>query len=698
MRSVNPSYSRFTVALITLAMIAGFSLPMLAQEAPAVHVGYTRITGLPDDWSHHHVVFSNPGTEQQAIKNGTHEQWLKTVNDPRYVMHQLRQNLSVQGPAADDVKIRYRETSEYSDRWGRGERRKHGHPASNSNNTSLHRDWSMSLGSTGGLNPGQYPAKYNFSISSATCNDIVVFPTGVTGVSGGQATIVAYNKLYATTCYSGTQSGPSIAWSYFTQNGGTGTGGNASLSPVISSDGTQIAYIQTVGTAAALVLLTPSASSGGTVATSVTPTYKTPANYPGCTTPCYTTLALGANDTNSAPYYDYDNDVMYVGDNSGVLHKFQNVFLAGTPSEITGGGTGSGWPQTMASAVTLTSPVYDSISGNVFVGSSGGFLYRIPSTGGSTNKVTSARAAFNTAGIVDAPLIDSAGATAKVYIFVGDNSATTPTSQVEYFTPTFSGGASATTSYTVSSVSGSAVGTVLYTGAFDNIHYLGTGGTGNMYVCGVHSTGTQAQLYQIVMSSGTVNTLANTNAASTCSPTTEFLGTNAVTTLGATLTTGTTSFTVASVANIASGDYIQIDSEIMHITALVTLTRTLTVTRAQDGTTAAAHTSGAAVTDITDWVYMSVTAGGNDAACTGACVYSYDVTSGSLPAAATAGINATGGSSGIIIDNSALTTGASQVYYTTLANQACAGNGTFIGHSGNGTGGCAVQATQSGLN
>jgi hypothetical protein len=49
----------------------------------------------------------------------------------------------------------------------------------------------------------------------------------------------------------------------------------------------------------------------------------------------------------------------------------------------------------------------------------------------------------------------------------------------------------------------------------------------------------------------------------------------------------------------------------------------------------------------------------------------------------------TGGTSGIIIDNSSSDGGASQVYFTPLADQACTTAG--------GSGGCAIQASQSAL-
>jgi hypothetical protein len=47
-----------------------------------------------------------------------------------------------------------------------------------------------------------------------------------------------------------------------------------------------------------------------------------------------------------------------------------------------------------------------------------------------------------------------------------------------------------------------------------------------------------------------------------------------------------------------------------------------------------------------------------------------------------------GGTSGIIVDNVSNLAGSSQVYFSTLTNSACAGSGSV---------GCAVQASQSGL-
>jgi hypothetical protein len=449
---------------------------------------------------------------------------------------------------------------------------------------------------------------------------------------------------------------------------------------------------------------------------------------------------------------------------------------------------------------------------------------------------------------VDAPLIDQATGLSLVYVFVGDT--TGGITAVDRFNTSFTS-ATSPLSETVSSASGAGTSTVLYDGAFDNLHYDSTGGTGgNLYVCGVHSSGTAARLYQIAMNSGFSGLVSqessDPSASSTCSSAvTEFLGAKANTTLSTAITTAPTNTTLAAAINhttnptattlttaitstistsvvaaavtniavgdyisigteymyvsaintgtktltvtrgangstaathsatstitiystlitvpisasVAAGDYIQVSAEVLNVTATNTTTGvglTLTVTRGVEGTTAATHTSGspvtvltvidvpsttgtavgdyiqidseimmldyvnsatqltvtqgelgtsaathlvnAAVQDIQDWIYLSVTGTGSDTGCTSTtgCLYNYSVTTGTVPATATTGIAANGGASGVIIDNAAAaTTGAQQIYYTILGNQACTGNGTTGSAS---SGGCAIQASQS---
>jgi hypothetical protein len=48
--------------------------------------------GLPDDWTHHYLIFSDPGTEQQANESGKYEQWFRIVSDPRFTLQQMKRN------------------------------------------------------------------------------------------------------------------------------------------------------------------------------------------------------------------------------------------------------------------------------------------------------------------------------------------------------------------------------------------------------------------------------------------------------------------------------------------------------------------------------------------------------------------------------------------------------------------------------
>jgi hypothetical protein len=155
--------------------------------------------------------------------------------------------------------------------------------------------------------------------------------------------------------------------------------------------------------------------------------------------------------------------------------------------------------------------------------------------------------------------------------------------------------------------------------------------------------------------------------------------------------------TVTSGTGIQKGDYILVDAEIMLVTGGGGTT-TLNVTRGALGTTPAGHLNGAPVSaPAYDWLFLSVTANGNDAACTGSCVYSFSIGNPlGTGSTAAAGFNAAGGTTGIVIDNGFTSTGASQIYYSTLSGQACSGQND-TGPVGAGSGVCAVQLSQAGL-
>jgi hypothetical protein len=725
MPNANFRASQWVMLSLALVALGAFAITTDGQYAPSVFVGGVQINGVPDDWTHHHMIF-NPGTEQEAIQSGHYEQWQKIVNEPRYVIQQLKKNLPVQGPAAADAAYREQWISEdagvpapqnleprfgFVPRYGRPTR-PIAKPVSN-----IQKDWSMTSGGTGGLAAGHYPAKYQFGATSAeSCADYVVFPTGITG-SATQATLIAYNNIYKSPTCTGTV--PSILLSI-------NTGGVAKTSPVLSLDGTQVAFIQTTPTPAAvtgsvtrgsttftvtaatltcsevgagisgtdipagdtiaaitncpgtpgasgtlttaatgtnrnpetltiagstqLVLLRIGAGGGTAVGSPLSPAAVTNANYRACTGPCYTTLTLDNDptDTNSAPFYVYSSssgspDILYVGDDTGNVHKFTNVFLTGTPAEVT-----TNWPVTASTEATpgLDSPIYDSVSGDIFVGDASGYLHQFapPSTTAAT-VYTSGHLAYNTGGLVDPPVVDDTSGTDLVYQFVGYSDYTDKPSYINVFE----------TTGTLSIVGGTSFGTGVYfpngteytrpasantamhAGTFDNVYFSGTGETGNIYAC------SDGILYQVPVApivaaitakaaeEGTVNIYnIPTSAADLCSPVTEFYNTSS----------------------------------------------------------------------STDYLFMSVSADGiasGGSTCTVACVLNYIAPTSptAISGTPTAGLAATGGTSGIIIDNAGAG-GGSEIYFTSVGSETCSGaNGT--GPPGNGTGSCAVQATQAGL-
>jgi hypothetical protein len=467
------------------------------------------------------------------------------------------------------------------------------------------------------VQPNAFPAKFGPSLTTASCaNDFVVYPTGLPG-SATAANIIAFNNLYETGC---SGSVPTAVWAY-------NTGGVVTTSPMVYDDptGSQVAYVQVSGTTASLVLLKWAASSTELLSTPDSLTVASSASaYRSCPGPCYFSVSLGANDTYSSPFYDQYTDTIYVGDDSGQLHKITGVFKGTTIVEA------PGFPAAL-SGNKIASPVYESNSGNVFVGDTGGILYSV----GSGNAGTTAGAKDGTssalggtgAAIIDAPLVDSTAG--KVYVFVSN---TTGANAAVYQFPTgFTTGAGA-----VEDVGTGAAQFWLYGGTFDNVYYSSTAGNaGNLWVMG-NTGGAGGNLYRIPINSSGAMTGPST----------------AIT--GLTNTSGGANHPWPSpITEFCNG---------------------------------ACATNGTNTTSGTDYIFFSVDklAPGTVSNCGTAtgdgCVLSYNIsTPGSTPTlvgslqvatVGTAGCWATGG---IIIDGSAATTGASQVYFINL-NGSNAGN------------------------
>lgn len=449
-------------------VLAAAAITLVAGETPKAKE--TRVP-LITDWTSRHVIFSQPRTPEQAAR---------IQKDVRYqqqiARHTIRPVLS--------RKVHKRG-------WGWFQHLQRG------NKKSLHRDWAFSLGDGASVGAGNFPAKYSFSSTVAVCGgspnpDFIVYPTGVTP-SPTQAGVVGLTNLYP-----GCPNTP-IPAGYWAYN----TGGTVNTSPVISYDGTQIAFTQTVAGTASLVLVRW--TGGGSVQSPLTPTLANGA-YPSCTAPCMATFSLGADDTNSSVYYDYGLDAAYVGDDSGKLHQFTGVFK-GTPAEVTTGG----WPVPVSGSA-LTSAVYDGGSGNAFVGDSAGFLYRVSSAG----LITQSGQLDVTLGLNGGPVVDRG--ISVVYAFASDDGL--GNAGVYQLSTSFAAG-----DFGGEQAVGTSTGTTpIYNGAFDHSYIFSANSSGNLYVCG--NPGGKPTLYKVPISVGAMQTavagpVLSSTGGTPCSPVTD---------------------------------------------------------------------------------------------------------------------------------------------------------------------------------
>jgi hypothetical protein len=696
------------LGMLTLAPLT------LGQSASALQAGIP----VPTDWSHRHVIFSRPGTTEQAAR---------VEKDPRYWQQRYRSQLPLRAPAVENGDAFAQPSPIESQR------------EPESKNRKLHRDWAVSMGSGASSGADNFPATFSTLQNTASCGsaaqpDFAIYSTGLEG-SAAQASIVAYDNLY---CGCG-GTVPSVYWAY-------NTGGQILTSPVYSLDGTQVAFVQTNGGGmGTIVWLKWAASTTESVGSPTTLTGQSALNYETCTPPCMTTQFLRGgggvthNDTSSSIFYDYGSDTGYVGDAFGWFHKF-TPFFNGPPTEVRTSGV---WPIHLNANAPLDSPVYDFESGNVFVGDATGFLYRVNS---STASVTKSGQLDFGAGIVEGPTVNPT--LRLVYVFASrdrtTNCAGAACAAVYQLSSSFTSGSVGLEAAVGNSVvSAPPNPNPLYGGDFDN-NYLTSAGTGNLYVCG--NTGGAPTLYQIAINAGVMGTvtpgpvLASGNAP--CSPVTDILNPNvsggATEWFFASAESGGTSTACAGggcIFNFKDTSWqpstiYSVGQEVLdtnlHIQAVSVAGRS-GVTTPGWSTTVAGATSDGTVTWVdqgaesasTPAVWAASTAystgtlildsNGNIELC--AATFGAGTSGSSAPgwstapgaftgdsfvvwenvgANPTAALAAAGGTSGIVVDNTVETlTGASQVYFSTLSNETCSTSAT--------TGGCAVQASQSAL-
>jgi hypothetical protein len=677
---------------LTIVLAAGALTLTAGDDAKPAKTGIPIVT----DWSSRHVVFSHPRTPEQAAR---------LQKDVRYQMQLHRHDARTVSGQVDQ----YIKTHSWHPRRIRNKR--------------LHRDWSWSLGATASVGATNFPAKYGFLNNVASClgstnPDFVVFSTGLAS-SVSQASIMALTNLY-------TGCGGQVPGSYWAYD----TAGQVTTSPVISYDGTQIAFTQTSTGTGYLVLL--KWTSGGTVQTPVSLTAVAANLYPGCTAPCMTELPLGTTDTSSSVYYDYGSDSAFVGDDAGTLHQFTPVFKGTTttpPAEVM---TGS-WPAPVGLS-SLTSPVHAS-SGTTYVGDSSGFLYSVDSTGAA---IASGQLDFGI-GLTEGPVLDSVAG--SVYAFSSADAGGTNAGVFQLSTGFIAGDTG-----TEVTVGAATTGTApLYDGAFDHTYIYSVTTTGNLYVCG--NPGGQPTLYQIPITSGAMGSpiagpILSTTPGTPCSPLTDVYNSiqqgNGLPQewVFASVQAAGTNAGCTGVACIMNFKVTQWQPSFQYNLGQEVLDSNLNIEVCENsgqtsgtmppgwapatyGTTndngvhwrnqgpvlsfpadpywtaSTPYTGGYEIVDSNNNIEIAQPTGGTSGAtapswATGEGQNTNDngITWTNLGANPSAGLPAVGGTSGIIIDNTVNNPGGSQVYFGTLAGGCAPG----------GTGGCAVQASQTGLN
>jgi hypothetical protein len=571
--------------VLCIALLALATATLCAQDALPIPERSTPHLGIPQDWSTQHVIYTH---------NGSPEDMLKVRNDPRFLnnilLHYAREHrnqlplnqdslnlesLSLDGLNRDSLNLdRFSEDGSNENGLSQddfteedsiddaedlfspfaSERRRHHHHHRRHKNKRSKVDWSISLGPTGGLAMGESPGVYTYNYSTPSCStlsatppvvgDFIVYTINAPAAVGSQANLVGLTNLYTTGAGNGycAGTGPSFLFSYAIGSGGS------PLSPVLSLDGTKIAWIEartSTTPAAYLHITTWVANQGGsaTAPVAVTGTFSngvctptgsscddaidyTASTYPGCST------AYVATNGHSDLYVDYFSNTGFISANNGLLYHIKNIFsTTAAPSVdfcIPVNAIFEGAP-----SAAMSGPVYDSLLNQVFITDSETiYSYTVNAYAATPNfalaayKQYASTASNYTYETGPGPLLDILNN--YIYVFstydlAGKTSVTQLPTSLASAVPVELGGKSTNTN------------PYLFYGAFDNNYYNNgpANSASTLYSCGADTTTTEQDLYAISFNatSGLANTTpamsANThvNPGGTngvCSPITEF--------------------------------------------------------------------------------------------------------------------------------------------------------------------------------
>jgi hypothetical protein len=485
-----------------LLMVVGICLGKLqAQDARPIPAPSMAPRGIPQDWSNRHVIYT---------RNGSFEDMVKVRDDPRFISSVRLQKMQERLRQAKPL-----------------------NSTSQSKGKSSKVDWAYSLGHHAGMAIGESPAKYTYETSSTpSCSDFAVYTIDTTRVAVGiQGNLVGITNLYSGTGPGICGTAPTTLFSYAIGSG------PSPLSPVISADGTKVAWIENASTGHAMLHVTTYVAGEGVSAAigsvaiddEVTNGICAPAAGTSCDDEIdYTSLLLPGCGKHpyvnnySDLYVDYPSDTGFIGADNGNLYHITGVFQ-GTPT------FDYCIPVNVVPPIAISGTVYDAAINTVFVSDPVTlYAYSVnpPILGGYN---LTASYVYGSGSLTSGPLLDEFNG--YVYIFSGAD-AVSQTSM---------------TQFPVALALGSSVVVplgpaddfpaypILFLGTFDN-NYLTNGPKGassTIYSCGTDATTTDSQdLFAIGFEpSGLANTIpvmsANTNVnplggPGLCSPIEEF--------------------------------------------------------------------------------------------------------------------------------------------------------------------------------
>jgi len=451
---------------VIAALCVGFlflASGLWAQEATVPrHVGY------PQDWSSNSLVFSLDGLAKYP----------DLIDRESRVRHQLMQRFQMREPGSFSGVVA---------------------GAKSHSKLSPQVTWPIAL-TRGKVAANMFPAKFSFDPGAApSCqNDFVVFGLDVGGKTGGQANLIGINNLYSgTNGFCG--AAPTVLFAY---NVTTATGGIVTTSPVISEDGTEIAFVESVSgaTPSAIFHVLTWAPTSNTITTAAAPTMVS------------VTFSSTNPSTTSSPWVDYASDTAYVADDGGNVYQITGVFKG--PLAV----SGPPWPVPVSGG-RLSPTVLDNRLQKLVVAARTGNLYTIDIT---TATISGTLPIGKSGSITAPPIVDVTNGTT----FIVSSTDGTSAVLVEADTATLTSPPLAKARIGLGAGTGGGATLTIPQPALSNGYYNNPA-TGVIRLCGTGASDTTPWQYAFAFTGQTMNitpvfSQQIVNAAATCTNWTEF--------------------------------------------------------------------------------------------------------------------------------------------------------------------------------